>query len=363
MTIAHPYPSTKQAFNMKRKYASSYRTVPRRVRRRVGSVLSTAVGVGSALYRSYTKSRVARKQTSDLHVAHSGPSCTSRVTYRKKRMPARRRKAWKKFTKKVQAVDLVGLPKSTFRTTVLRRWTSGNGNQNNDGILFRPGDGDSSTGCDDVMALAQYTTDALGFNLSGSTASSDRAVKDYQTNGPMISSFIFDLSMSNLLPSTAYVDMYEVVLREDIPSAIINEGALFASILTNHNNFSGTLGGGETSPVTFTRYGMKPFDLKEFCSKLKITKVESIVLPGNGTCKRQWREPRNVRIGPNLYQDKLAKRGDKMLFFTSYGPPGMNNTTQVYSTPSDIVVQATRSYKWCMPGYNAQTVQVRTAGP
>ena len=66
----------------RRSYANSYTSNRRRVRRRVGGFVSTAVGVASAAYKSYTKYR--RKRNTDRHVAHSGPACTSRVSYVKK---------------------------------------------------------------------------------------------------------------------------------------------------------------------------------------------------------------------------------------------------------------------------------------
>lgn len=348
---------------MKRKYASSYRALPRRTRRRTGSFVSAAVGVASHAYRAYTKTRSRKK--SDFHVAHSGPSCTSRVTYTKKRMPLRRRKAWRKFTKKVQAVDLVGLPKSTFRTRVLRRWTSGMGSQYMDGIAFRPGDAQGDAfGCDDVMSLNQYATDSMGLNVDTTKQPVDRAAADYQSNGPRISSYVLDLQMTNVLASNAYVEMYEVVARHDIKmdASYPNERKLLQTCFDNHAALAGTLSGGDDSPQSSTA-NLKLFDIKEFTSLFKISKVETITLPPNGSCTRQWRDPGNTRVGMSLYQNLLFRKGDKALFFTCYGPVGLNSSTQVYCTPTDIVVQATRSYKWCMQGYHFSTFKTRTVGP
>ena len=66
--------------------------------------------------------------------------------------------------------------------------------------------------------------------------------------------------------------------------------------------FANTYNGGDVKPSTST-FGTKLFDVKEFTSKFKINKVETITLPGNGSCVRQWREPRNIRVGMNTYQN------------------------------------------------------------
>ena len=286
----------------------------------------------------------------------------SRVSY-VKRMPRRKRKAWVSFSKKVKAVDLTQLPKSTFRTTVLRRWSSGNGQQYVDGFAFRPGEGDPGSGCDDIAALSQYTADALGFNLKDATSSADRQALDFQSNGPRIASFILDISLSNMLSSTAYIDMYEVTVRQDLPYSFAgNERQVWTTVLSQHSALANTYNGGDVKPSTST-FGTKLFDVKEFTSKFKINKVETITLPGNGSCVRQWREPRNIRVGMNTYQNVVFHKGDKMLFFIIRGPPGLNSTTQVFSTPTDIVAQCVRTYKWCMPGYNFSSIQTRNAGP
>ena len=285
-----------------------------------------------------------------------------RVSYVKKRMPRRKRKAWVSFSKKVKAVDLTQLPKSTFRTIVLRRWSSGNGQQYVDGFAFRPGEGDPGSGCDDIAALSQYTADALGFNLKDATSSADRQALDFQSNGPRIASFILDISLSNMLSSTAYIDMYEVTVRQ-----------IFLILLLAMSDRCGLPCCRSILllliPIMVVMLNLVPVPLVLSCLMLRSLRPSSRLT--------RWRlllflvmalvfvngVSLNIRVGMNTYQNVVFHKGDKMLFFIIRGPPGLNSTTQVFSTPTDIVAQCVRTYKWCMPGYNFSSIQTRNAGP
>lgn len=334
------------------KRTSPYQSRGRRLRRR-NTFVSTAVGVVGAAAKAYSKYRQRKKETT--HVAHSGPTCTTRTVYAKKRMPYKKRKNWTNFSRKVKAVDLSTLPKSTFRTHVIDRMTTGYGVQSVRAFCFKPGDGDES--CNDVASLNQYSSDALGFNLASNKSAADRQAYDFQNNGPKVASFIFELRLSNLLPSQATIEMYEVVARRDITRIDqMNERALFNQMILNHSNMATALAGGDDQP-SWTRYGITPFDMKEFTTQFQIKKVSTINLPGNGSCDRMWREPRDCRLGMNRYQEKLMVRGDRMLVLIQSGPAGLNGSAGAWSTPTDVIVNVSRTYKWSMDGYNFSTIK------
>lgn len=327
-------------------------------RRRTWSLANTAVGLATAAYRRYSSTRTRRKRGA-IHESHTGPSCTTRTDYRKRRMPAAKRRKWVSFTKKVRAVEISGLPKSTYKAIVFRTMKSTNGNQAYEAISFMPGWGNNEQmGVADITNLNLMSTEALGFNLDDQPGT--RVTHDFQMNGPRVSSYIFDLSISNMLPTNAIIDLYELRINRDIISNQGDETNYMKIIMDHHNTFTADLEN-PGNHLSWGTYGITPFDIREFGQAFSVSKVETITLPGNGHCKRSYREPGNKRLGMGRFNNLLCRKGDRMLFFVSYGPNGVNGSGGgVYSIPTDIRIMAQRTYHWCMDGLSASTVKVDT---
>lgn len=228
---------------------------------------------GYKAYNSYTNTK--KKQTSSPGVT---TQYDRRTIYRKKYMPRGKKRAWKKFTRKVDAVAKSGLG---TKTVVINRQIT------------------TSVTSDQTLAYCHL----YPYNGSAAPANNEVPCNDLQgimnrddigSDGRVyFKSAVMDITFNGYPPDTAgdspmEVDVYHLVYsRKNYPGS-------FNSLLTNCENTTQIMTG-YTDGLTMGDRGVTPFDLPQLArSGVKILKKTKFFLSrGSATFTYQIRDPKN----------------------------------------------------------------------
>lgn len=274
---------------MKRKYGGSYgggkrfKTVPGAY-----NMLATLGAYGASKAYNYFKGSGARSTAPKSRA--TGVITTGqydfRTQYRKKRRSRFKRKIWKKFTRKVQAVTgkLVGTNTVVFNDKI----DGVSNNTNPQGYVVA-----------NLYGIAG--TDSA--NEVGCTDVSDIFGADPRLNAPtrkaLFGSGVLDLTMRNTSSPEVpiEVDIYELTFRSETSSA--NFTAMQIKGETNTPVIGATTG------LTLTTRGTTLFDFP--CTikygRLQIVKKTKLFLPVGNTATYQLRDPKNHMFTGNDYDD------------------------------------------------------------
>lgn len=216
----------------------------------------------------------------------------SRVQYRKKSMPRRKKRAWKKFVKKSLAASLKLVGTNThLKNTQRTSGTIGTGQGYISCHLY--GLKGTDTG--------NTTFGEMGWNDIEEVDSADSRITD--SHKVLFSSAVLDATLRNSGDVDLEVDIYELSYGDGIN--VNNLHSLLGAAQNNTPVIPGSLSG-----INLTSRGATLFDLPQAIKygKIKIWKKTKVFLPVNETTNYQIRDPRN-----HLYSmDKLAS-------FTSNG--------------------------------------------
>lgn len=231
--------------------------------------IATAARMGFRAYRSYTRTNTKRG-TSGVGVTSQHDAKT---IYRKKRMPRRKRKAWRKFSKKVHAV----LDKSTGTKTWLKN--------NVDGLTALPS----------FQIFASYNLYGMnGADLAGSRGNRDLVAlyTNYSNADKLIlKSAVLDVTIENVNETEPIeVDIYHVRYN--------NEHEANTPQATFSNSVGNTIVPSGQSSVQLTNRGASPWDIPLALSIARITIVKKtkIFLGVNNATTYQIRDPRNRMV-------------------------------------------------------------------
>lgn len=243
-----------------------------------GSVYNTRSGLYPTLSLTYNKSGTT-----------SGKGVTSQYDrkqiYRKRRMPRRKRRAWKRFTKKVVAAQL----KTIGTRTILKNDT-----------LSRTYTGDTQS----VVSFCLFgkdgggpTTSACGFNDLASIFQNDAAIAN-RTSKIQLFSGVLDITMTNLSEvldnstqnTSLEVDLYELVATKQIDAAYLSDIYLSADSNTDQINVA-------NPGISINNRGATPFELTDFTGRgIKILKKTKYFLGAGQVATYQYRDAKNFRI-------------------------------------------------------------------
>jgi len=273
-----------------------------------------------------------------------------KTDYVYKRMPKRKRKAWLRFTKKVNAVAdrKQGLKKHLF-SDIYRRQPLVNNCLFGECMLYSP-DAKGAELCQDMGdifrdILGASFDDMYNVSLGGDV-----------TKFIKFESAMMEVTWRNNGDSPVIIDLYKVVCRKDFgltsedPSncvaGIYNLGFLKqGQIKDDENNaFVGT--GSQVS----TQVGTTPFQSSMFCSYFKILNKRKIVIAPQNLVSTILKDPKGRRIHATQCRAKIAMRGHTHGYFWQvYGVPGLSSSTPVYATPSDVIVTIQKKYSYYLP--------------
>lgn len=279
--------------------------------------------------------------------------------YRKKYMKKYKKRQWKKFVKKVNAVNLRdrGLVTALYNNVFNRSATTASGQCFFEMHLygFKSALAGAAAGCNDLATLissdmqTRYGNDwmipAPGVNADGaSTRSPFTAVEAIN-----FESGILDATITNDNDSTIELDVYHITYGNKIKgnwNSLETAFSNYASTLTDTVQTDATtlnLG------VSLANRGATPFELGGAISStgMKIVKKEKFLISAGQAITLQYRDPKNRRFNP-------------LDFLNSNNSFRYNNWTKSFmliakkvkedSTPCTLRIGCTRSYKYTYEG-------------
>lgn len=229
--------------------------------------------------RSYINNRFFKKSAPETGVTAQYDKVTQ---YSKKSMPRGKKRAWRKFVKKVNAVvdKSLGTRTVVFNSTITNGGTSTFQYQLAATLYGFCGKSDTSFDC--------------GFRDIWRICNADNDVKSYNTDGVNPSKIVFtsgviDFTGRNIGSIPIEVDMYEInVLTDGTKEPNFTDSVAWAGIATDPIP-------GAATPLGIEQRGTTLFDFPNLISqdRLKIYKKKKFFLPAGNTFTHQHRDPRN----------------------------------------------------------------------
>lgn len=234
----------------------------------------------------------------------------ARSVYKRRRMPARRRRRWVRFQRKTKAVIakslapsfLVRLRGETLTTVVDKQaWYQGHSvlGMNSSHIYFQDGNALNAR----VAALA-----------SGGAYAPDRFI---------VSGWMCETQVVNNGGSTAYIDMYYYRTKKDVPTNF--QGNLFGSPVAvwdvGNAQIAGNVPAGG-SLIDSNDYGVTPFNNSMFAKYVQITRKVRVKLGVGGVTQVETRSGKDYYIAYEDMQGKaMAKWKTEGILMVAYGTP------------------------------------------
>lgn len=214
-------------------------------------------------------------------------------------MPKRKRRAWKKFTRKVNHVALQMQPLQIYATQNFQNYTSvANAGQ----IASRICGGTTVTGNDELYQIFQGA-----YNVGSVSACAPYKI--------YVKSICLDYEMTNNGSYPIIVDVYTLRCRSKFPVSQ-DLGAQYAGAIAE---VASPAGGGSLS---LGNTALTLFDAPNFCSYWKVLKKQEIIIGSNQTITLQLRQPANRHIeGKELAESVQTLVGHKAFFIMWHGPP------------------------------------------
>lgn len=274
-----------------------------------------------------TSSRVATRVKSGTGVT---TQYDAKTVYRRKRMPRKKKKQWRKFVKKVHAAQDSQI---ATRSVILN-------NQ-----LQIGGVGNTTQTYGSISLYGWRGTNAL--DNVGSSDIQDIRLKDANTDGAAerykFITGVLDITANNIGGTDLEVDVYEIGYTG---RGVLNNASLqaeYIQALANTPTQPGGSGGAMTAP-TITSRGWTPFNCSLASIKgFKIYKKKKYLLAQGNTFTYQVRDPKAHWVDGNDIQvpGEFAKKGlTKLLFFI------IKPVTGAVGDTYEMVVGATRSYHY-----------------
>jgi len=326
---------------------------------------SLARAARTASARSRTNTTAGRRNTTSgigVSVQHD-----VRRIYRKKTMPRKKKRIWKKFVKKVHAVAEKDMGSRTilFNAQVT----------NNNNVA-------GSQGCLTLALYSMQSTNAWLSDLNGISAlenvgnpTAAAGVTLDQSTKFLFQSGVLDLTIRNtsfvsggaLDPAaTLELDIYECTASKDFQQTGSSWGSLSTAFAEGSNNTK--VIGGAGSNITIQTRGATPFDIPYALSRygIKVWKKTKYFISNGSTVTYQMRDPaRHVIDLRTMSQEggcNLPKM-TKFCYLVYKCVPGV--TIGAANTTESIQVGVTRKYMYKIEGVNedrAWSQQVVAAG-
>lgn len=299
--------------------------------RLAGAVVRNAPRIYNALKNS-AKSKGKQAQSSSSIISNQY-DVGSR--YRRQRMPARKRRVWKRFTRRVKHVMLQMQAGSTFTSDNYQRLISVAANtQVTFGQMLG---GVGATDNDELLAIFKSA-----YNPALSVTSTDK----YKL---FVKSMVLDLQIKNTGSSSVIIDVYEVVCRQsDVTTNRIE---------TTFNNAFAEQQGALIGSVSATNPAVTPFQNPLFLSMWRVNSKKEILLGAGSTTTMQMRLPYNRMIyGKKLENNVQALPGITKAYLCQVRGTPENNAGSPRLSAGEIVVcgQTTVTYG-IPPGETAAT--------
>lgn len=320
-------------------------------------------GVATPVRRGpYLRGRYFKKTVYDRTGILGGTNADMRQMYRKRSMPKRKKRMWRSFVRKVNAIAEKELGTRTvlFNDTITQQYD----NQNLQATL--------------TLCLYSFNNGSLGYlndlnviggleNTSNPTVNAGVTVD--QTTKYMFQSAVLDITLRNTSqvqvslgtfqpdPNCALeLDIYEISMRGDSNDS----GTSYANMTSVLGAYDSRDIGGTGPGIDMTGRGTTPWELPVPLSrfKIKIWKKTKYFIPAGQTITHQTRDPKRhvVRNGEMLAasgNDGWNKSGmTRILYLVYKAVPGVAVGSSVGTTTPRISLGVTRKYMYKFEGAN-----------
>jgi len=310
--------------------------------------------------RSWTMTRRRKNTTSGIGVTTQHDA---RLIYRKKTMPAFKKRAWKGFVSKVNAVSEKDLGNRTvvFNISDARSNTT-SGNCADGAFYLYP-----------FVSTTSYANDVA--NISGFENTGDPTAGTGVTIDPstkyLFQSAIMDLTVRNTSKGNGgtatdnpriEIDVYEITMSKDKGNFNVNN---FLEVLNTNVSTTRSIGGGGTEIIRNQR-GVTPFELSFALSRfgLKIWKKTKYTLSQGETFTYQIRDPKRYTMTRNELStvNGFNRRGmTRIIYMQGKLVPGLTVGSAVDTYTESFTVGLTRKYMYKLEGVNDDRTQYVSA--
>lgn len=310
-------------------------------------LLKTGVRLAKAYYRSRTQTRNKKRSTETAPLTYDNDFKTD---YRYKSMPRRRRRRWRKFVKRVNAVVNKGQGlKKLLYSDIVRITAPINQCTYHSGMLYTPDarvtdlSADLGTIFRNILGATPYND----INLITIPADVDKKIRFESAN--------MDVSWRNMGTNPVIIDLYYVKCRKTFGLLDVdvsnNTQGIFAHGFVKQGFIIDEEDGTSITPKSFpTEIGTTPFQSSLFCSTFKIMSKKRITIAPGNTVAMTLKDARNRIVNAMDTRARICMRGlTHGYFFQVYGVPGLDGSTPVVSTASDIIFSIQKRYAFYLP--------------
>jgi len=335
---------------------------------------SRATGKRRAGGRAQTYTNVKRKRVSSNTGILGGTNADTRMIYRKKRMPKKKRKRWANFVKKVGAVEERSLgTRTVLFNDQITQSNAGGINQPTQSCLTVAMYGFVNTfkgWLNDCNAIGQLENESNPTAQAGATIDRNSKI--------VFTSAIMDITLRNIstfresaadkLASDAALelDIYELYMRKNAstPDATTDAWSSVSDMLKRYDEPE--IGGTGTG-IDIGDRGASPFELGSAMARsgIKIMKKTKFFIPNGQTITWQVRDPKRhvCRYGDLETNDGWVKPGWTRCYYLIYKlVPGLTLGSTDGTYKAAISVGVTRKYAYKVEGFNEPRERYLGAG-
>lgn len=263
------------------------------------------------LYRSRSRTNTKRRATTSAPAPITGES-DWRNLYRKKRFPARRKKQWKRFSRKVKFV-LAKTLAPQFNVIVTSTTLPVNAGLQGYTDIFTVLGGNGTSNTADISYLFDR---ALATIIPNTTIGG-------QTKGSLkliVTGWLAEVVIVNYGVTLAYLDCYYWKTKRDYIAEGHSVGELWDNSLGNVD--PNVVGTATETTITSGDYGVTPFQGTTFAKHCVVWKKTRIKLPSGGTCQMELKSGKEYHRAWSYDQDFSLLRGcTEGILFVQYGAP------------------------------------------
>lgn len=256
-----------------------------------------------------------------------------RRVYTRRRMPARRRRRWVRFSKKVQHVIGKSVAPKFNVFTRGETFTSLGNKQvviANHTVLGGNGASPHTNDITDLVRIAQGTMPLE--TTDPSTTLSPWRIK--------VTGWMIESSITNNSVHTIYIDMYYWRTKRDVPAAIESVSNLWEESVADLARNSGL----STNAIATIDYGITPFQGVQFAKNVNIYRKQRIKLAPGGTTQVEQRSGRNYLFDYGFVEHySMVRRATEGILMVAYGSP---DPAFVLARDVNITMSTNVNYTW-----------------
>lgn len=269
-----------------------------------------------------------------------------RRTYRRKRMPRRRRRRWVRFSRKVRHIILKQVAPQFNVVLRQENVTSLSGQQGSSHvhtILGAAGDGFTS----DISFL---TDRALELAITNGVSPAKDNLRIH------VSGWMAETQITNNLTYPIYVDCYYWKAKRDLPNGINSVESLWEESLADVAAQLASVPPAIT-PLSTNDYGVTPFQGTQFAKTVRVWKKIRVKLAGGSTTQIEQRSGRDYRRSWSFDEHySLVRNCTEGILFVQYGTPS-NSVIEGdgIARATDLSYSTNINYTWRMVQDNRMT--------